>query len=582
MSCGPFVQFLGYNPSEGLWQGSVLLVTGSGSIGTPDLLVEDFEHCKVLPGQQLDQVHGSAFWRYELRFSLTRLQRRVTYSFAIRELAGLSQSHESWSFVLPSNTDAWHWGYYTDNYLDPAADPEKWGAALLQPLPLWADVQQQHRKRPLHVMLAGGNQVVQDSVFAIPALQEWLLSANDEVLQHAYFTADMEQHMLRNYLKHFRELGVHEALATIPHVMLWNDRDIFQGWGTLPDVVQKLPVLQGIFRAAQKLYLLFQHHTTPELAAQQGYLFGDQNGCHCFLRQLGATAAVLGLDLRARRSSQGCCPRKVYEEVAHQLEQQLDPRTRHLLVLTGVPLVFPHVPRSAVQQEEPEQNGSKGAQNGRRRAPPLESDLAAKLARSHGVQLLSEAPDCWTNQAERQRLLQQLQEVARAQGVRVTFLSGGTDCSADARIYTPSLARNPQRDPAFMRQVVVGGMANRPASRQLVRALQKGTLDPVTDRRVELHPKFRTKVQGAQGGKLLAQRCWLGMTCEFKGEDNGSNDHEHKEPILLVTLRMESSSERDPGVSYLNLRVPPLSKSAASSRGRSGLFQCFSPSTTQD
>ncbi len=27
--------------------------------------------------------------------------------------------------------------------------------------------------------------------------------------------------------------------------MLWNDRDIFQGWGTLPDVVQKLPVLQG-------------------------------------------------------------------------------------------------------------------------------------------------------------------------------------------------------------------------------------------------------------------------------------------------------------------------------------------------
>ena len=38
----------------------------------------------------------------------------------------------SWSLVLPSNTDASHWGYYTDNFLDPAADPEKWGAALLQ------------------------------------------------------------------------------------------------------------------------------------------------------------------------------------------------------------------------------------------------------------------------------------------------------------------------------------------------------------------------------------------------------------------------------------------------------------------
>ena len=41
----------------------------------------------------------------------------------------------SWSFVLPSNTDAWHWGYYTDNFLDPAADPEKWGAAPATGLP---------------------------------------------------------------------------------------------------------------------------------------------------------------------------------------------------------------------------------------------------------------------------------------------------------------------------------------------------------------------------------------------------------------------------------------------------------------
>ena len=42
---------------------------------------------------------------------------------------------------------------------------------------------------------------------------------------------------------------------------------------------------------------------------------------------------------------------QVYEEMAHQLEQHLDGRTRHLLVLTGVPLVFPHVPRTATQQD---------------------------------------------------------------------------------------------------------------------------------------------------------------------------------------------------------------------------------------
>ena len=35
------------------------------------------------------------------------------------------------------------------------------------------------------------------------------------------------------------------AASWLLQAMLWNDRDIFQGWGTLPDAVQQLPVLQG-------------------------------------------------------------------------------------------------------------------------------------------------------------------------------------------------------------------------------------------------------------------------------------------------------------------------------------------------
>ena len=54
-------------------------------------------------------------------------------------------------------------------------------ACLLQKLPLWADVLRQHQRSPFHALLAGGNQVVHDSVFAIPALQEWLLSNNQQV-----------------------------------------------------------------------------------------------------------------------------------------------------------------------------------------------------------------------------------------------------------------------------------------------------------------------------------------------------------------------------------------------------------------
>ena len=41
-----------------------------------------------------------------------------------------------------------------------------------------------------------------------------------QAMPGAYFTPDVEQHMLHNYLKHFRELGVQEAMASIPHVSL--------------------------------------------------------------------------------------------------------------------------------------------------------------------------------------------------------------------------------------------------------------------------------------------------------------------------------------------------------------------------
>ena len=69
-----------------------------------------------------------------------------------------------------------------------------------------------------------------------------------QVLQRAYFTADMEQHMLHNYLKHFRELGVQEALASIPHVSgsqlgvaAWNtSRERDRCWCGGPSVSQQL------------------------------------------------------------------------------------------------------------------------------------------------------------------------------------------------------------------------------------------------------------------------------------------------------------------------------------------------------
>ena len=73
-----------------------------------------------------------------------------------------------------------------------------------------------------------------------------------------------------------------------------------------------------------------------------------------------------------------------------------------------------------------------------------------------------------------------------------------------------------------MQQLVVGSIANQPALREVLKALQKGTLDPLSSLKVELEAKFRGRVEGSLGGKLLAWRCWVAMAEErLPEEGNG-------------------------------------------------------------
>lgn len=72
----------------------------------------------------------------------------------------------------------------------------------------------------------------------------------------------------RNYTTHFAKDVFADALATIPQVMLWDDHDIFDGWGSYPTELQTCPVFKGIYFVARKFYLLFQCHATEDNVRQ--------------------------------------------------------------------------------------------------------------------------------------------------------------------------------------------------------------------------------------------------------------------------------------------------------------------------
>lgn len=87
--------------------------------------------------------------------------------------------------------------------------------------------------------------------------------------------AEAEGFYLKNYCTCFSEKGMKEAFASIPSVMIWDDHDIFDGWGSYPDDLLFSSVFQGIYQVACRFYLLFQHHTTYQRAIEnQSELFG--------------------------------------------------------------------------------------------------------------------------------------------------------------------------------------------------------------------------------------------------------------------------------------------------------------------
>ena len=49
--------------------------------------------------------------------------------------------------------------------------------------------------------------------------------------------------------------------ASIPSVMMWDEHDIFDGWGSYPEDIQKCDVYKNIFSTAKKYFENFQIRT---------------------------------------------------------------------------------------------------------------------------------------------------------------------------------------------------------------------------------------------------------------------------------------------------------------------------------
>ncbi|MBL8814337.1 MAG: alkaline phosphatase family protein [Planctomycetaceae bacterium] len=454
LQAGPFLKFCGGSASE--WIVSVLVITDretapvlTASIGT-----------KSIP-TTATRIHGfqkSVFWTFRLLINRTATQQTVVYKVTDDSDVASFDFHVPAQNAIPAMAYASCAGFHS------AKAAQNYGA---QKNERWQHLLSLHRQfaeppqpgaqpadeTAYHLLLMGGDQVYADAIWTDQETSSIVRWNDDGQSRKAKFTSLMatqvERFYLKLYLSRWKQSSPAEVYASIPSIMMWDDHDIFDGWGSYEPELQYCPVHQGIFRIAAQYFRLFQHHSAslsqvPGLvtAATPTPIPGvitvptknDEN--HTVGFSLGPLA-IVAPDLRGSRTSDQILGRTHMDAIVNWLESlgTLPAKPRHLIVMLSIPLMYP-----SFQWIESVLGLLPGSQD-------LEDDLR----------------DHWTSRPhreERLRLIHRLLKFAREQNCRITIVSGDVHVAAVSTITADGLTDS--RNVNVMNQFISSAIVNSP------------------------------------------------------------------------------------------------------------------------
>lgn len=407
---GPILQFLGCQ--NGVWGLSMLIVCDAAD-PQPALRLN-------LPAELVGGASGpvpglaATAWRFDIAVRQTAAPKRIGYRIA-------GQDH---SLQVPARDTTPAMAYVSCNGFSDARSRK----SIRDPNAMWFRMGRLHLRQeqiegvpvgPLELLLMGGDQIYSDDIWAVvPELRAWT-EVEWFTRTHAAFDdalrAVLQTHFAQLYLERWNQPEISAMLASVPSVMMWDDHDIIDGWGSHSAELHDSPVFQGLFQVARAAFELFQRQMlgAPPPATLPGQ--SAHNSAYRF-----GTTGLLVLDMRSER--QPCSEtvaangqkllraEQVMSETSwNAVYQWLDTQLatgdlRHLLVMSSIPVMHPSFEQ-------------------------LEKMLGALPAIE---ELEDDLRDHWTSphhKGERLRLVHRLLD-ANARGLRVTVLSGDVHVGA--------------------------------------------------------------------------------------------------------------------------------------------------------
>ncbi len=506
---GPVLQFLGVHADQ--WCLSILVVTDAP---TPPALqstpsAEPFQLLCTLQS-------GARAWRASVSVAMGAAARYVDYSV----------DGQSNAIYVPAAGESPCLAYASCNgFSNPSL-----AKTVVDRNALWTRLLNLHAGReringrrfgPYHLLLLGGDQVYSDPLWqdsSCPDIVAWSQLPRDQ-RRKAQWTPALQTQVTaffeNLYLGKWSQPEVTLALASLPGVMMWDDHDIFDGWGSYPLEDHDCPVYQGVFAIAKTCFALFQRHSLPgttppcTLPGQSAFSAGYRMG------KMG----LLALDMRSERSPErrrggNMQSALVLSEgswsAAYQwLDAQKD--MKHLVLMSSIPVVHP-----SFELLEKMLGVLPGQQE-------LEDDLR----------------DHWTSAAhrsERLRLIHRLFDYSQQQGCRVTIVSGDVHVAAVGVLESRRTASDSNAQ--VINQVTSSGIVHTPpvaTARYFLEqaCLQVETVDrgitaamyefPTTSRRLIGARNFMTIEPDAMDDP--AQRLWVNWWVENEAQPSSKVIH---------------------------------------------------------
>ncbi|MBI1206076.1 MAG: alkaline phosphatase family protein [Azospirillum sp.] len=459
---GPVLFFRGMQGSR--WRVSALFVL-SGATEPEDLRVDGVS--LAVPPRHLFEWQGRHVWRFDFAVPRGRDDSTAGYGFGDRR---------PWRFHVPGAGRLPRLAFTACNG---AEDLD-----MLARLPAgrnerWVDLAGCHAKHPFHLLLQGGDQIYADGVWqACPGLAAWQRLPRGQRCRSGFDDALAEQVMAYYFDLYVATWGQPElaaVLSSIPSVMMWDDHDIFDGWGSHPPPLQDCPVFSGIHAVARRQFSLFQLASAGREPPE--CIWGAKLGSFTQGFRLGEIG-IFAPDLRSERSPTRVLGPGSWRALPGWLERFAG--CRHLLLMSSVPMAFVDL----------------GAVEGLLNALPWRNRLEDDLR------------DQWRSPAHRVewlRLVRLLGDFSKRTGCRITAVSGEIHLGMAGRL----------RGPGFeLDQLVSSGVVHPPPSTGYAAALGwlgRGRSRPGGDCSVEILPL------GGGQGRFLRARNWLDLAFETDG-----------------------------------------------------------------